>query len=158
MSSEIAFAEVKFGRDPAHRLADSSGLDSKHPMKRIAQFAAVLAIALLVAQPAIAGATCLFGPAAACVSGCPMAGMGPDCPMTGQTVASSCPMDCCSHAALQATDPQVAPSKVRVVVQPIAFAEHYKVSIANPIAVAREIVKIRSVSPPRYILNRAFRI
>jgi hypothetical protein len=129
-------------------------------MKRIAQFAAVLAITLLVAQPALAGATCLFGSAAACVSGCTMAmdGMGSDCPMTGQMLSSGCPMDCCSHAALQATEPLVAPSKVRVAVQPIAFAEHSQISIADPIAVAREIIETRSVSTPRYILNQVFRI
>jgi hypothetical protein len=127
-------------------------------MKRIAQFAAVLAIALLIAQPVVAGATCLFGPAAACISGCPMAGMGPDCPMGGQTLATSCPMDCCSHAALQASEPLAAPSKVRVVAQPIALAEPFQNSIANPKAAAREIIEIQSVSPPRYILNKVFRI
>ena len=129
-------------------------------MKRIVQFAAILAIALLLVQPALAASACLFGPAVACVTGCPMAmgGMRPNCPMSSQMVASSCPMDCCSHSASQATEPVATADKMRAVAQPLTLAEFAVIPISNPALAAREINEIRGVSPPLTILNQVFRI
>jgi len=129
-------------------------------MKRIAQFAAVLAIALFVAQPALAGSICIFGQSATCVTGCPMAmdNMGPDCPMASGMVASGCSMDCCPGAAMQASEPLAAANKWRTAVQTLALADASEISAANPVAVGPISVKFRGVSPPRYILNQVFRI
>ena len=129
-------------------------------MKRMAQFAAILAIAFLMAQPAFASPACTFESAAGCVVDCPMdmQGMGPDCPMTGPIVSFGCPTDCCSHAAVQAMESIVAPEKLRVGAQQAVASDASEAPIAAPVADRPSGLAIRGSSPPRYLMNQVFRI
>jgi hypothetical protein len=127
-------------------------------MKRIAQCVAVLAIALLMVQPVLAGSNCILGAAAACVEGCPMAGMGADCPMQSPMLSSGCPMDCCGHAVMQATEPVAAADRARVAVQVSALTGRPEI-LAAAADDLRAGMEARDASPPPiYILNRVFRI
>jgi hypothetical protein len=129
-------------------------------MKRIAHFAAVLAIVLLVVQPALAASFCVVGQNAVCTTGCPMAmaGMGPDCPMASGMVASGCSMDCCSHGAMLASESQATADRHRSDMRFMAVVEPAAIAGFEPIADRRIISEILGVSPPRYILNQVFRI
>jgi hypothetical protein len=129
-------------------------------MKRFAQFALVLAVGLLVTNPVFASSICVFGLSTACVPDCPMpmGGMSSDCPMANPVLAPGCPVNCCSHATLEATEPFTAAHKVRGVAQPAALAELAEIAIAEPVAVQRVSIGIRGAPPPIYILNQVFRI
>lgn len=74
-------------------------------MKRFIQFVAVVVIALLAAQPALAGMKCEMGTptdgqrAPCCHKA--MSRMGMDCPMHHQVTASDCDQSCCNDALPQ---------------------------------------------------------
>ena len=87
-----------------------------------------------------------------------MEGMSSGCPMTNPMLAPGCPVNCCSHATLEATEAFRAADKPRSVAQPAAIAEFAEVSTAAPVAVERAAAEVRGAPPPIYILNQVFRI
>lgn len=129
-------------------------------MKRLVQFVAVLAIGLLVVQPALAGLPCVAGANTECAPGCPMAmnGMRPGCPMASQMASGDCPQNCRGHALPQATAPVAAPEKLKLAVSAAPSMLLGSVFMAEPELNLRTPIEARIASPPRYILNRAFRI
>ena len=129
-------------------------------MKRIAQFAAALAIAFLAVQPVLGSLPCRLGPATACASGCSMAMnvMGPDCMMQGRMAEAGCPRNCCDHSVLQSTLLLAAQSKSRHLVPSPLLAQSVATAAADPIPYAQAGNESRGGSPPRYILNQVFRI
>jgi hypothetical protein len=129
-------------------------------MKRIAQFASILAILLLTAEPAFAGFACTFGLTANCMAGCPMAmeAMGPDCSMASGIMASACPMECCLDAAVQATESAAAVNNLRKIGHTPAAAEDAAILPVAPVTNLSIGANVRAVSPPRYILDHNFRI
>lgn len=123
-------------------------------MKRLAQFAAFLVIALLAMQPALAATPCLSGAAAPCQPGCPMSmsSMGADCPMA----AAVCLGSCCTVATPQAVANLAPP-------EPLAIPAG--VALVNPLALQAPASLSRAAccaapfaSPPLYLLNQVFRI
>jgi hypothetical protein len=129
-------------------------------MKHLLKTAVLLIIGLLAAQPVLSSLSCAAGLAAACVPGCPMAmsNMAPDCPMTGMSAAEGCPQNCCTQSTLNAVLPQTAPDKFKVSIH-IPIATFASVSAAAGLE-KRSAVSLdaRADTPPRYILNRVFRI
>jgi hypothetical protein len=129
-------------------------------MKHLLKTAVLLVVGLLVAQPVLSSLSCAAGMAAACVPGCPMAmsGMAPDCPMKGMSAAEGCPQGCCTQKTVNAVLPKSARNKSKVSVHvPVAtLASVYAAAgLERPAAVSHEA---RANTPPRYILNRVFRI
>ena len=129
-------------------------------MKRLLQFAAIVVIGLMAAQPVLSSLTCVARMASSCAPGCPMgmSGMSPDCPMKDMSANQGCARNCCSNSAVMATLPQVSPVKAKVVVAvPMAILTSVAIApaAASPVAGSSGV---RSSSPPRYIANRVFRI
>jgi hypothetical protein len=129
-------------------------------MKHLLKIAVVLIVGLLVAQPVLSSLSCAAGSAAACVPGCPMAmsSMAPDCSVKGMSAAEGCPQSCCTQNTLTAVLPKAATDKSRITISiPVAaFASSVaSTGIEKPAAVSLEA---RADTPPRYILNRVFRI
>jgi hypothetical protein len=129
-------------------------------MKRIAQFVAVLGIALVAVQPVLASLPCVVSSGGVCISGCPMATieMGPDCSMQGPMAESSCPQNCCDHNAFQATAPLAVHDKSRLSAPSTALALTMALAVTAPAAHTQVNHGPRADSPPRYILNQVFRI
>jgi hypothetical protein len=129
-------------------------------MKRLLQIVSVLVIALLAAQPALAGLTCnMEAPGSmACAPVCAMATnqMGMDCQMPQQVAGAGCMEDCCQHGLPQAVAqfatgakpkaPQLLPTTL-----PMAPPAETVFAVTPPGGII-------AATPPRYILFRVFRI
>jgi hypothetical protein len=134
-------------------------------MKHLLKTAVLLVIGFLAAQPVLSSLSCAAGLAVACTPSCQMAtsNMAPDCPMTGtsatgMSASGGCPQNCCTQNSLNALLPQPAPDKSKVTTPlPVAIlARVYAVAgREKPAAISLEG---RADTPPRYILNRVFRI
>ncbi len=128
-------------------------------MKRLAQFAAALVIGLLAGQP-VAEALGCSRHMCAMPSACPMemSVMPPDCPMAKPMPSVECFPSCCGHALPQPASVNSAPMepvKVQAVLLPAAILTEPSVETAAAVV---QPVPIVSSSPPRFLLNRAFRI
>jgi hypothetical protein len=131
-------------------------------MKRLLKFVAAFAIAVLVAQPALASLPCTFGPSVTCAADCPMAmsGMGKDCPMTGSNsvAAADCPQNCCSHRVAQALAPLAEVQKLRLIALSAFLWSPAAAFQPDPAFAQQQPLRFRADPPPRYILNQVFRI
>ena len=129
-------------------------------MKRFVQLVAILAVAFLAAQPALAGLACAPAQSAACIPGCPMAmsTMGPDCQMTGNTATGDCPQNCCSLSLSQTLAPLAAPKKLHISAFASALAPSFAILAPGPSLSVHAPISARAFPPPRYLLNHAFRI
>lgn len=129
-------------------------------MKHLLKSAVLLVVGLLAAQPVLSSLSCAAGMAPACAPGCPMAtsGMASNCPMTGMSAAEGCAQNCCTQNSVDAVLPRIARdhSKVGALVPVAAFAGPIAAAgLEKPAAVSFDF---RADSPPRYIVNRVFRI
>jgi hypothetical protein len=134
-------------------------------MRHLLKTSVLLVIGLLAAQPVLSSLNCAAGLAPACVPGCLMAmvSMAPDCAMTGMsatgmTAAEDCLQSCCAQNTFAAILPQAAPdkSKVTILVPVAAFAGTLATTgLEKPTA---QSLDPHPDSPPRYIVNRVFRI
>ncbi len=128
-------------------------------MKRPIQFIVVLVIAMLSAEPAVAGLFCSMDRAGSSLMCAQMADMGPDCPMHGQTNSETCAPDCCNQAqpsstvttAFSSAKPRLAIVSVLDMTAITSPQPHDAGSFVEPPAVL-------SASPPRHLLLRVFRI
>ena len=131
-------------------------------MKRLLQFVAVVLVALLAAQPALAGMQCEMGTPASmhCAPCChkAMSHMGMGCPMQHQVTASGCGQNCCHDALPQGVallaagvKPKAGRAEFLAVVSQMAAEADAPVVTAPPgYSVA--------AAPARYILFQVFRI
>ncbi|HUB51477.1 MAG TPA: hypothetical protein VL986_04990 [Terracidiphilus sp.] len=129
-------------------------------MKRLLQIAAVLVIGLMAAQPVLSSLDCAARMASSCAPGCPMAMsvMAPDCAMTGMSATQDCTQNCCSRNSVEAMLLQVSTGKARTA-SSIPAAILATTTSAPVVAIPAEAaLDVRSSSPPRYIVNRVFRI
>jgi hypothetical protein len=136
-------------------------VQSNEYMKRLIPFAAIFVIGLLATQPVLSSLYCAARLASSCAPGCPMtlSGMPPDCQMTGMTAAPGCTQSCCSRNTVEAMLPQTSASRFKAVASPATVALPVSAATApGPARLALVSFDIRSSSPPRYIVNRAFRI
>lgn len=132
-------------------------------MKRILQIVSVLVVALLAAQPALAGLSCTMGEPAniPCAPDCNMAAMGQmgmDCQMPLQLAGTGCFQDCCRQGMPQAVaqltsgaKPKAARTELVLMAPQMATALETAFRATPPDAIA-------AAAPPRYILFRVFRI
>jgi hypothetical protein len=130
-------------------------------MKKYLQLVAVLAIALLTAEPALAGLTCSMGTASAlpCAPHCPMAKhrMGMNCQMP-RASRMGCMQECCRFGWPEATVKSAQGNKPKAAVSAISIAN--RVATEGPITAyaAPSPSDLVASSPPRHILFRVFRI
>jgi hypothetical protein len=131
-------------------------------MKRFLQFVAVVVVALLAAQPALAGMQCEMGTSARmhCASCChkAMSHVGMDCPMQNQVAASGCDQSCC-HDALPRGVALLAAG-----VKPKAGRAEF-IAVALPMVAESDAAFMAAppgnsvaAAPARYILFQVFRI
>lgn len=128
-------------------------------MKRFIQFAAVLTIALMAGSPvaeALACSTLMGEGTGACTMG--MSEMGTDCPMAQPMAAGGCAQECCNHALPLVPAPLLIPVKPRIASPSQFIALILASPDAEQAAIAKSTGPSPSTSPPRYILNRVFRI
>jgi hypothetical protein len=131
-------------------------------MKKVLQFVAAALVAVLAAQPALAGLTCGMMPSTAmpCAPKCEMAKdhMGAKCPMHHDDTGTGCLQDCCRNGWPQAL--VQSSSKAR----PKAGGTQLFLALPTPAqagiaAFATPLPEdIGAAAPPRYILLRVFRI
>ncbi|SRR6266567_683653 len=131
-------------------------------MKRSLQFVAVLVIAFLTAQPALALITCAFDPSPIAFA-CPMEmsgmnAMDAGCPMSRNIQTSGCAHDCCTHPAAAGVAPFAAPVKPRPILLTQSIELQLAIPTALPAIVAAPFSSPGFSPPPRYILHQTFRI
>lgn len=125
-------------------------------MKRVFQSAATILVLVLGLQPALAGLVC--GPGSAMRS-CSMSmnAMGTGCPMAHGLLAG-CARDCCAGTLLKTLVlPPVAP-KPKSLIANAWFCGAFPVQAAAVSEPGVLIAVADSSSPPRFLLNRTFRI
>jgi hypothetical protein len=130
-------------------------------MKKFLQLVAVFAIALLMAQPAIAGLTCGMGTSSTlpCAPHCPMAtrSMRADCQMP-RASGYGCIQECCRFGWPQAVVRSVSGARHKAIATPF-FLVHPAAASANLMSLsAPPPGDLAAASPPRHILIRVFRI
>lgn len=127
-------------------------------MKRIIQFVAVMVIAVLALSPAAEGLACLThmaGRASACPMG--MGELGPDCQMA-RDVATGCDTDCCNHPAPPIAAAWAATTKPKGVAAVALTALVVNAPAVAAVPAVKAMEPAMEASPPRYVLNRVFRI
>ena len=128
-------------------------------MKRLAQFAALFVMAFLMGQPVAEALQCSRHTCAT-PSPCPMemSDMSADCPMAQPMPTVDCFPSCCGHANPQSAVLSATPAepvKAQSAILPAAILSDSRLEL---IASAAHAVPVTSNSPPRFILNRVFRI
>jgi len=132
-------------------------------MKRFLQIVAIAVIAILAAQPALAGLTCgmLTVPSAPCAPACGMAmsQMGMDCQMAEHVAGSGCLQECCRNGFPQGVVQSSTSAKPKIAGTGLVTAFPQLASPAQAaLAAAPTMDAIVAAAPPRHILIRVFRI
>lgn len=128
-------------------------------MKRMVQFAVVVVVTVLAGLPTAEALTCPLRAAAksaACPTG--MIETSADCPMARLMAADECLRDCCNCGLPKLVGPVAVPvyPKPGMPVQFVALAA-LNAGAEHAVATTFDGPMVSS-SPPRYILNRVFRI
>ena len=142
-------------------------------MRRILQIVAFIAVALLAAQPALAGMRCDMGMSAchscahcchhamesmASMDGMAADGMGAECSMPAQAIGVACAPTCCDQATPAGLIQIVAGEKSKAdKATVVALLPQQSVLAALQFAETPPGV-LASNPPPRYILFQVFRI
>ncbi|HTW81149.1 MAG TPA: hypothetical protein VME23_16490 [Terracidiphilus sp.] len=84
--------------------------------------------------------------------------MASDCPMMGMTAAQGCMQNCCSRNVIEAVLSRASSNKAKAASSaPLAVPTSTTVA-ADPARLVVVLRCVRADSPPRYIVNRVFRI
>ena len=141
-------------------------------MKKLLQIVAFLVVALLVAQPALAGLPCsaAIAPAAGCMPGCGMATMqahmsqmssgqmSTDCPMAPAVSSDGCQQNCCHAALLQSFAQPATGAKSATAGTEQFVPAAQTLSIASQAVLLSQQTEPGSSAPPLRILFQVFRI
>jgi len=131
-------------------------------MKKFFQLVAVVAIALLTSQPAIAGLTCGLVPPAnlPCAPHCPMSmsHTGSKCEVPLQASRSGCQQESCRFGWPQAVVRSVAGARHKAILTPLFLASPAAAPANIMVSSAPPPGDLAEASPPRHILFRVFRI
>jgi hypothetical protein len=131
-------------------------------MKRLIQFVAVVMVALLAAQPALAGMSCEMGTPASghCAPCChkAMSHMGTDCPMQHQVTTTDCDQSCCHDALPQGVALLAAGVKPKAGSAEFIAVAPRLVMDADAAFVGAPPGSAVAAAPARYILFQVFRI
>jgi hypothetical protein len=128
-------------------------------MKRLVQFTAVLVVTLLAGMPTAEALTCplrAMADSAICPAG--MTNSSANCPIAQAAAANECLRDCCNCGLPKLIGPiavRVSP-KQGVTVQFVGL--HTLHANTGGAIATKPDEPVLSSSPPRYILNRVFRI
>jgi len=146
--------------DFAHRSKQYGSILSNQRMKRVVQFAALVTIALMAGSPLAEGLVCsilMDADRAACPM--EMGEMGPRCPMADLVAADKCAPECCNLTLPKLFAEMVTPAKPNSGSLHAAAAEPIPDTAAARNRTAAWFFETAATSsPPRYILNRVFRI
>jgi hypothetical protein len=131
-------------------------------MKKVFQLVGVALVAVLTAQPAIAGLTCRITVPSrmACTPAMDMtmAQMGMSCPMHRHGAGSGCLQECCRNGWPPAVVRSAGKAKPRMGDTRLLLADVYPaLGRATGFAIP-PAEEIGAASPPRYILLQVFRI
>jgi hypothetical protein len=131
-------------------------------MKRILKFAALAVIALLTAQPALAGLLCPMGNpnggSQAHCSGMAMSEMGMQCPMHRHAADIDCVQNCCKEGIPQGVFRLTADRKPKAgKTEYLALAPRIAADDVMAFA-APPLDRTVASGPARYVLLRVFRI
>jgi hypothetical protein len=131
-------------------------------MKRFLQVVSVFVVALLTAQPALAGLTCTMRALASvpCVPHCPMAmsQMARDCQMAQQAAGADCQPNCCRYPTPQAVVRSASKSRPKAARTPFVLAVHAVSQRIHPAFIAPPAGDLAAAAPPRHILLQVIRI
>jgi hypothetical protein len=131
-------------------------------MKRVLQVVAFALVAVLTAQPAIAGLTCgmTAAPVAACAPACGMAmsQMGAHCPMPHHGTDAGCLQDCCRNGWPQAVVQSASKAKPKAARTQFLQAALSPAPVGMAAFAAPPREEIAAAGPARHILLQVFRI
>jgi hypothetical protein len=131
-------------------------------MKKFLQFVAVALVAVLTAQPALAGLTCGMTPLTGvpCAPKCDMAmhHMGANCPMHHHDTSSGCQQDCCRHGWPPALVQSASKTRLKTSGTPFLFAIPAPASAPAAAFAAAPPEDIVAAAPDRHVLLQVFRI
>jgi hypothetical protein len=157
-----AFGECR-ARDAARLIgAVQAVILNLKQMKRLFQFVAVVVVALLAAQPALAALPCNMGapacgPCAHCC-GKTMSHMGMACQMAHKIAGAGCDQNCCHDALPRAVAQLTAGVKPKAGGTVYLASEPQIVAGTDASLVAEPPGKPAAAAPARYILFQVFRI
>ena len=131
-------------------------------MKKALQIVAIALVAVLTAQPALAGLTCGMTPSKAmpCVPKCDMAmhHMGANCPMHHHDTGTGCLQDCCRHGWPPALVQSASKTRLKTSGTPFLLAVPGPVLASAATFAPAPPEKIVAAAPDRHILLQVFRI
>jgi hypothetical protein len=126
-------------------------------MKRFLKLVAVIVVAGLTAQPALAGLMCQMVASASvpCAPRCPMAA---DCPMAHHGASADCLQDCCRYPQPQAIARSSRQAKPKADNASRLLAVPADSRTTHPAFAVPLPGDLAAASPPRTILLKVFRI
>lgn len=131
-------------------------------MKKVLQIVVVALVAVLTAQPAIAGLTCgmRVSPVAAGASACgmEMSEMGAHCPMPHHGTDTGCLQDCCRNGLPQAVVRSALKAKPKAARAKFLQPAPSPLATGSAIFAAPPREEIAAAGPARHILLQVFRI
>jgi hypothetical protein len=131
-------------------------------MKRLLQVATFALIAVLTAQPALAGLTCGMTPLVSvpCAPKCDMAmsHMGVNCAMHHHETGAGCQQDCCRHGWPPALVQAASKTRPKTSGTPFMLAVPVPASAPAATFAAAPPEDIVAAAPDRHVLLQVFRI
>ena len=131
-------------------------------MKKVFQLVGVALVAVLTAQPAIAGLTCRITVPSrmACTPAMDMtmAQMGMSCPMHRHGAGSGCLQECCRNGWPPAGVRAAAKARPRTGETQFFVTEPYPAHVGATAFAIPAAEEIGAERPPRYIMLRVFRV
>lgn len=135
---------------------ESKIVTSNEKMNRQLKFTALLIIGILAARPVLSNLYCAVRMITSCAQKCPMGAVAAaECPMTRMVGASP---NCCAYNSFEAVLRRAAHEKTKV--EPLSFAAVQAEAATSDVGLSISAVAVfpRTSSPPRYVVNRVFRI
>jgi len=131
-------------------------------MKKVLQLVGVALVAVLTAQPAIAGLTCGISVPSrvACTPAMDMAmaQMGMSCPMHRHGAGSGCLQECCRNGWPPAVVRSVSKARPRTAGTQLFVAQANAAEVGVAAFAIPPAEDIGAASPPRYIMLRVIRV
>jgi hypothetical protein len=126
-------------------------------VRRLLKITAILVIGILTARPVLSSLACTVRMVASCAPHCPMemSAMGAECPMSGMI---GTPQNCCSLNVVVAVLPRAAQPKTKAALLSLVPAALGAASVSAQPFTTPVSSSPRASSPPRYVVNRVFRI
>jgi len=130
-------------------------------MKKVLQFVAVALVAVLTAQPTLAGLTCGMKPSpgmpdAACNMA--MDQMGTNCPMHSHGAGADCLLECCRNGWPQAVIQSASKARPKAVGTRFLLSTPSVAPAGVAVCAAPPADALAAAAPDRHVLLQVFRI